>query len=328
MPKFQPFPSLFAGLVIGLLLLITSQFLVSLTHLRDVNERGHSADKLRVALLLEGPTYDQGWNSSALESMTELQKKLGFSLEVAGNLKPEQIQETAAKYAKNNYDLVLGHGGIFSAPFTEVARSFPNTRFVSFNGEAPYPNQTTIRYDMKPAGHLVGMLAAKMSRTGKVGYIVVDKPHEYAQVEGFREGVRKASPKTTVIVGKASDFNDVAGAVQITRQMIDQGVDVIYTTGDSFNLEVITEAQRAKVYTIGYIADQRFIAPDYVLASMTQDLRQCYRTIMEQFTENRLPSGKVTYGLGEGVNKLSPMGPMVPQKIREEIMQELNFLLK
>jgi len=328
MPRLQPFPSLFTGLVIGLLLLITSQFFISMTHLRDVNEDGHSTDKLRVALLLEGPTYDQGWNSSALESMTELQKKLGFSLEIANNLKPDQIRATATRYAASDYHLILGHGVIFSEPFTEVARSYPNTRFVSFNGEAPYPNQTTVRYDMKPAGYLVGMLAAKMSRTGKVGYILVDKPPEYAQVTGFQEGVQKASPKATVVVGKVADFNDVAGAVRLTREMIAQGIDVIYTTGDSFNLEVITEAQRAKVYTIGYIADQRYIAPQYVLASMTQDVRQCYRQIMEQFTQNRLPSGKVMYGLGEGVNQLSPFGPMVPQKIREEIEQELKLLLQ
>ncbi len=328
MPKLHPFPALFVGLVAGLLLLITSQFLISMTHLKAINERGHSTDKLRVALLLEGPTYDQGWNSSALESLKELQQRYGFSLEVANNLKPDQVKAAATKYAANDYDLILGHGVIFSEPFTQVASSYPNTRFVSFNGEAPYPNQTTIRYDMKPAGFLVGTLAAKMTRSGKVGYILVDKPPEFAQAKGFQEGVQKASPKAEVIIGKVPDFNDIENAVRTTREMIARGVDVIYTTGDSFNLGVITEAQRSKVYTIGYIADQRFIAPDYVLVSMLQDVRQCYRIIMEQFMQNKLPSGKVMYGLGEGVNRLSPFGPMVPQKIREEIDKELKLLLQ
>lgn len=148
------------------------------------------------------------------------------------------------------------------------------------------------------------------------------------QVEGFRAGVQKASLQASVTVGKVPDFNDVSTAVRITREMIAQGVDVIYTTGDSFNLAVITEAQRAKVFTIGYIADQRYIAPDYVLASMVQDVGQCYRIILEQFTQNRLPSGKVMYGLEEGVNQLSPYGPMVPQKVREEIDGELKQLLQ
>lgn len=328
MHNLQPFPALFTGLVVGLLLLITSQFLTSMDHLETINETGHSASKIRVALLLEGPTYDQGWNSSALESLTELHEKYGFSLEVANNLKPDQITEVARKFASNGYDLILGHGVIFSEPFTQVAVFYPQTRFVSFNGEAPHNNQTTIRYDMKPAGRLIGMLAAKMSKTNKVGYILVDKPTEYAQLEGFREGVAHSGPRTNVITGKVPDFNDITGAVRVTREMIVQGVDVIYTTGDSFNLEVITEAQRSHVYSIGYIADQRYIAPEYVLGSMVQDVRQCYRAIMDQFTIGKLPTGKVMYGLAEGVNHLSPYGPMVPKEIREEIDRELKRLIQ
>ncbi|MBW5469291.1 BMP family ABC transporter substrate-binding protein [Brevibacillus formosus] len=328
MPKLLPFPVLFTGLVVGLLLLITSQFITSMKHLDKVmNKSSHSSDKVRVALLLEGPTYDQGWNSSALESMTELQKRFNFSLEIANNIKPEQIKKVAEKYAANDYDLILGHGLIFSDPFTDVALRYPKSHFVSFNGEAPHPNQTTIRYDMKPAGKLVGILAAKMTKSDKVGYIMVDKPTELTQVEGFIEGVKKASPKTTIIVGKVPDFNDIEGAIRTTRDMISQGVDVIYTTGDSFNLEVITEAQRAGVFTIGYIADQRYIAPEYVLASMMQDVRQCYRIIMEQFIQGDLPNGKVMYGLAEGVNRLSQFGHMVPANVREDLERELQNLI-
>lgn len=328
MPKLQLFPVLFAGLVVGLLLLITSQFLTSMKHLRELNEQGSTTEKLRVALLLEGPSYDQGWNSSALESITEMQKRFGFSLEIANHIKPDQITAVAEKFASNDYDLILGHGVIFSEPFSSVALKYPHSHFVSFNGKAPHQNQTTIRYDMKPAGRLVGMLAAKMSKTNKVGYILVDKPPEMAQAKGFREGVKKASPKAKVIVETVPDFNDSKNAVKATQQMIAQGVDVIYTTGDSFNLEVITEAQRAKVYTIGYIADQRYIAPDYVLTSLIQDVRQCYRIILEQYVDNKLPSGEVIYGLAEGVNRLSPFGPMVPDSIREEITREVKQLTK
>ena len=327
---FKPrlFPLLLPGLIIGMLTLITSQFLTSMKHIQQIDAGSSIPNQIRVALLLEGPTYDQGWNSSALESMIELQKNYGFSLEIANNLEPDKIAETARKFASNGYDLILGHGTIFSEPFNKVSPFYPQTRFVSFNGEALHDNQTTIRYDMKPAGYLVGILAARMSKTGKVGYIVVDKPPEFPQVDGFREGVAKHVPGTEVFVGHVPDFNDVQTAIKVTRDLIASGVDVIYTTGDSFNLEVISEAQRSKVYTIGYIADQRYIAPDYVLASMLQDVEQCYRTIINQFVQGKLPTGTVMYGFAEGVNSFSPFGPMVPQEIRNEIMQELQRLTK
>ncbi|MEJ8547817.1 BMP family ABC transporter substrate-binding protein [Brevibacillus borstelensis] len=328
MPKLKPFPALFACLVIGLLLLNTSQFLTSMNHLRQMEEKGTPDRRLRVVLMLEGPTYDQGWNSSALESLTELQKKYGFSLEVASNLDPARITSAAEQYASSGCDLIFGHGVIFSDPFTKVAPFYPETRFVSFNGDAPHSNQTAIGYDMWPAGYLVGKLAAQMTRTRKVGYIVADKPTEFDQLDGFKKAVKDTSARTNVVVGKVRDFNDIAGATKAAKDMISKGVDVVYTTGDSLNLAVITEAQRANIYAIGYIADQRYIAPNHVIASMIQDVQQCYRTIMSQFTAGKLPSGKVTYGLKEGVNRLSSFGPMVPKEIREEIKRELEQLIE
>jgi transcriptional activator of comK gene len=321
------FPFLFASLVIGLLLFITDQFITSMRHIEQIKHKHHEGDNPHVVLMLEGPTYDQGWNSSALESMTELQKRYGFTLEIANNLKPEQITSVAQKYASSGVNLILGHGVIFSEPFTKIAPLYPETRFVSFNGEAVHPNQTTVRYDMRPAGFLVGKLAALMSKQHKVGYIVVDKPTEYAQVEGFQLGVKATRPDTVVDVGVVPDFNDITSAIRVAREMIAKGTDVIYTTGDSFNLAVITEAQRANIYAIGYIADQRYIAPNHVLASLVQDVRQCYRTIMAQYMNGELPSGKVMFGLAEGVNRLSPFGPMVPASVREEINRELQRLI-
>jgi transcriptional activator of comK gene len=322
------FPFLFAGLVVGLLLFITSQFFASMKHIEQANESGQESDVPKVALLLEGPTYDQGWNSSALESLTELQQKYHFSLEIANNLKKDQISSVAQKYASNGFDLIFGHGIVFSQPFTKIAPFFPETRFVSFNGEAVHPNQTTIRYDMKPAGFIVGELAALMSKRQKVGYIVTDKPTEYDQVNAFKRGVKRIDPKVKVEVAKVPDFNDVASATKAARTLIAKSVDVIYTTGDSYNLAVITEAQRANIYAIGYIADQRYMAPNHVLASLVQDVRQCYRTIMAQYIRGNLPAGKVTYGLTEGVNRLSPFGPMVPPEVQERIKRDLQTAIK
>jgi transcriptional activator of comK gene/basic membrane protein A len=320
------FPMVFGGLVAGLLLLITSQFLLSLQQIRQAN---HSEANLpRIALLLEGPTYDQGWNSSAFESLQELHKTYGFPLKIASNLKAEEITAVAEAYAATGYDLIIGHGVIFSEPFSRIARFYPKTRFVSFNGETAHPNQSTVRFDMKPAGYIVGKLAALMSKSHKVGYIVIDKPPEYAQVEGFKQGVKAADPHAVVEVAKVPDFNDIPAALSATRRLIEHGVDVIYTTGDSFNLAVITEAQKSDIYAIGYISDQRYIAPNHVLASLVQDVSSVYRLLFKNYFNGTRPSGKVTYGIAEGVNYLSPFGPMVPESVREEINKELRTLMK
>jgi len=325
MLKNKVVPIIFALLITGLLSLITIQFMVNMKKLSTTETESTSIPK--VALLLEGPTYDQGWNSSALDSLEQLKEEYGFDLSISDNIDPKEIATVAASYAKQGYDLILGHGVIFSGPFTSIAPSYPDTRFVSINGRAVYPNQTAIRHNMKPAGYLMGKLASLMSKKNKIGYILVDKEPEYAQVQGYQKGAASTGKNTTVIVKKVKDFNDVDNAKKATQEMINQGVDVVYTTGDSFNLPVITMAKNAKIYAMGYIDDQRYIAPDYVIACMLQDNKQMYRTVYDQFSKGRLAAGEVVYGLKEKVNQLSPFGPMVPETVKQQMQQTLQQLV-
>ncbi|MGE5704303.1 MAG: BMP family ABC transporter substrate-binding protein [Clostridia bacterium] len=322
--RLQWFPLLFVAVVVALLVWITWRFSSNIQQLNTI----HSHPQFRVALLLEGPSFDQGWNSSALESITGLREKFSFELEIADQLSASKITETASNYAARGYDLIIGHGVAFSEPFKQVSPYFPNTRFVTFNGEAQYANQTNIGYDMNGSGFLMGKLAALMSKTNKVGYLVADFPNERSQLEWFKRGVASEKPLAKVIVQTVKGYNDKEAAVQAARVMISQKVDVLYTLGDSFNLPVIMEAQKANIYAIGYIADQRYIAPNHVLACIVQDVGMMYYQIFSQYAAGHLPSGNVHYGLPEGANRLSPFGPMVPASVQQAIHAELKRIMQ
>lgn len=281
---------------------------------------------LRVALLLQGPTYDQGWNSSAVISLTRLKDTYGFELEIASDLQPGQYAVTASSYGEKGFDLVFGHGNVFSDPFVQVAGKYPKTRFVTLNGRAVYPNQTAILHNMEPAGYLVGKLSALMSKSKKVGFIYVDKPHEEKLKQGFLNGVRETDPNVEAVLRGVSSYYDVEHALEAAHSMIKQGVDVIFTAGDSYNFPVIAACQEANIYAIGYITDQRYMAPNHVLASLIQDVGQIYNNTMQDFVNNRLPSGEITYALQGGVNRLSSFGPMVPQHVQEEMLKTIHRL--
>ncbi|MFM1653178.1 BMP family ABC transporter substrate-binding protein [Brevibacillus sp. B_LB10_24] len=306
------------------LLFLTLLFLFNLNQIRSSNSGAHNT--VRIALLLEGPTYDQGWNSTALESLQQLADTYKFELTVADNMNVEQIYSSVSAYGKQGYDLVIGHGVIFSSPFTAAASRFPRTRFITVNGTAAHPNQTVVRYDLWSAGFLVGKFAAMMSNNHKVAYLAVDKPQEIAQQEGFKAGVATADDSTVTYVQKLPDFSSKEQALQATRSLIQNGVDVIYTTGDSFNLTVITEAQKANIYVIGYVSDQRFIAPNHVLTSLILDVKQVYNNLIERYFNGQLPAGEIYYGLAEGGVHLGPFGPMVPDFIKEKMNAEKQQL--
>lgn len=321
--RLQWFPFLFVLVVVVLLISITWRFANNMGQLNQIAP----PSQFRVALLLEGPSFDQGWNSSALESINRLRDRFSFELEIADQLSAAKITETASKFAAQGYDLIIGNGIVFSEPFSHVAPHYPRTRFVTFNGQATHLNQTNIDYDMAGSGYLMGKLAARMSKSHKVGYIVPNNPNEQKQIEWFKRGVATVKPQTSVSVMTVASYNDDVAALQAAHTLIDNQIDVIYTLGDSYNLPVITAAKKANIYAIGYIADQRYMAPNNVLTSVIQDVNMVYTLILQQYANGALPSGNVNYGLAEGAIRLSPFGPMVSPRVQHLINRELTQIM-
>ncbi|WP_232697259.1 BMP family ABC transporter substrate-binding protein [Brevibacillus daliensis] len=314
------------ALVIWLLLILTFQFLVSMNQIQQYSRTTSTSPK--IALLLEGPTYDQAWNSTALQSMYQLQDKYKFELEIVKEIDKNKIEKVASNLAAAKFDLVIGHGIIFSSPFDAIAPSYPDTRFVTLNGEVNHPNQTVIKFDMEPAGYVIGKLSTLMTKTNKVGFIVTNMPNDMPLLAGLKRGVAESSPKTTAIIKIIPDYNDQEAAIHASKELIAENVDVIYSAGDSINLTVITVAQKHDILSIGYISDQRFIAPNHVITSLMQDVNQVYTNLIDQFLFDQLPNGIVNYGLREGVNHLGPYGPMVSDEVKLEMTKTIDQLTR
>lgn len=319
------FVYIIGALVIWLLLLLTFQFLLNMKQIQEFTRK--NVAEHQIALILEGPTFDQAWNSAALQTMYKLQDKYHFDLEIVQEVDRHKIKAVASNLADSGYDLIMGHGIVFSEPFTEVAAIYPNTRFVTLNGTAHYPNQTVIQFDMEPAGYIIGKLATLMSKTKTVGFIVADMPNDKPLAKGLERGVKETDPSARALIKFIPDYNDTKAAVKAARNlMIEHKADVIYSAGDSINLQVINEVQKRNVLAIGYISDQRFLAPNHVISSLVQDVEQIYTTLIEQYLQKKLQSGTVLYGLNENVNCLGPYGKMVPVSVQMEMNHTIEKL--
>lgn len=319
------FVYIIGALVIWLLLLLTFQFLLNMKQIQEFTRK--SVAEHQIALILEGPTYDQAWNSAALQTMYKLQDKYHFDLEIVQEVDRKKIKTVATDLAESGYDLIMGHGIVFSDPFTEVAVNYPKTRFVTLNGTATYPNQTVIQFDMEPAGYIIGKLATLMSKTKTVGFIVADMPNDKPLANGLKRGAMETDPSVKALLTFIPDYNDTEAAVKAARNlMIEHNADVIYSAGDSINLQVINEVQKRNVLAIGYISDQRFLAPNHVISSLVQDVQQIYTTLIEQYLQEKLQSGTVLYGLNENVNCLGPYGKMVPISVQLEMNRTIERL--
>lgn len=120
--------------------------------------------------------------------------------------------------------------------------------------------------------------------------------------------------------------DDGAKAVKLLRELKDEGVDIVYAKGNSYNQEVIQEAKKQKMYVIGYLDDQAYMGRPVILTSVINDVPQAYNAIMKDyFSKKGLRSREVKLDARDGVYKLAPFGPMYSKQEKQILYSKVRM---
>src|SRR5208283_767131 len=152
----------------------------------------------------------------------------GFKTAYSENVSDADEAEAMRDYASQGYQIVMGHSGRFVSAMEQVAPDFPKTQFIAVSGnEGKPPNVMSIDWNNAQFGCQLGLLAARMSKTHKVGgvYGLQGVPNITAQAGGFRICATKAGAQVTIIYFK--DMEDAAQAKEAELSLIGQGADFI-----------------------------------------------------------------------------------------------------
>ncbi len=181
----------------------------------------------KAAILLPGSANDQSWNALGYAILKSLEPH-GFKTAYSENVSDADEAEALRDYASQGYQIVMGHSGRFVSAMEQVAPDFPKTQFIAVSGnEGKPPNVMSIDWNNAQFGCQLGHLAARMSKTGKVGgvYGLQGVPNITAQAGGFRICAEKAGAKVTILYIK--DMEDAAEAKEAALSLIAGGADFI-----------------------------------------------------------------------------------------------------
>src|SRR5690349_5844680 len=87
------------------------------------------AEQLKVALVLPGSITDGTFNAAAYQGLKEAEKKYSIRASYQENTPPAEMEIALANYARDGYDIVIGHGFQFAEPAMNVHKRFPKTWF-------------------------------------------------------------------------------------------------------------------------------------------------------------------------------------------------------
>lgn len=286
---------------------------------------------MRVALLTPGSISDGGWNQAAYEGLLRIRDELGAEVSNVETRTPAQFEEEFRSYGAAGFDLVFGHGFEYQEAAAKVAPSFPKTVFITTSGNTVRPNVAPMVFELEQATYLCGVLAGRMTRTGRLGLIGgVDLPSIRSTFLAFRAGAEAVRPGVSVREVFLGRFDDVGAAREAALALLDEGADFLLHQANDAGRGVFQAVQeRAKqgqeVYAFGTNRNQNAMAPDVVIASAVLDVPAAFVEVARRVEEGRFVAEPIRLGMKEGIVSFvmnAALAPRVPAPVLQEIVQD------
>ena len=281
------------------------------------------ASKTRVGIVFDiGGKDDRSFNAAAWagvkcaetgrspDGQTDCGKPaLGIVLRDAEPGTPTSLEPAMRAFAEHGYDLIIGVG-FAQAPILEaVARDYSNIHFAIVDGVSELPNVASLVFKEHEGCYLVGMIAARTSRTGTLGFLGgmdIGLIHRFAR--GFEEGARAVNPGIRIIqnyVGVTdAAWNNPGKGKEIALAQLAKGADVIFTAAGNSGLGAFDAVEqagmengRARRFVIGVDSNQNMVKPGFVLTSMVKRVDNVVYDMVKDVAAGRFKGGVHVFGL-------------------------------
>ncbi len=281
----------------------------------------------KVALITPGPVSDAGWSAMAYEGLKGIQTATGAKIanEVAGGAK---IKDSMRSFAQDGYQLIIGHGFEYNEPAIELSKDFPDTVFVSSSGGKFTRNAGAFRFYLEQGFYLAGILAAEMTKTGKIATVGIDTiPSIVSTFKAYEAGAKSVKPDIQIIRMSLAMNTDIQAAKQAALSAIDQGADVLIHQANAAAQGVFDAAKEKGVYAIGANLDQNSNSSGAVLASATIVAKPAFIALAEEVKAGKHKGGIQLFGMKEGAIDFI-MNPALAGKVTPEAMQKVESARK
>ncbi|HAF16618.1 MAG TPA: BMP family ABC transporter substrate-binding protein [Blastocatellia bacterium] len=222
---------------------------------------------------------------------------------------PTSIEPAMRAFAERGYDLIIGVGFAQAPIIEQVAKEYPNIHFAIVDGVSELPNVASLVFKEHEGSYLVGMLAAKTTKTGTLGFVGgMDIPLIHRFETGYEEGARAVNPNIRIIqnyVGVTdSAWNNPGKGKELALAQIGKGADVIFTAAGNSGLGAFDAVEqagkqngRATHFVIGVDSNQNMVKPGFVLTSMVKRVDNAVYSIVEDVVKGKFQAGFHVYGL-------------------------------
>lgn len=286
-----------------------------------------------VGFIFVGARDDFGYNQAAYIGSQAVEEAFP-DLKI---LRVENVPETAE--AERVMEQMINDGAkiIFPTsyghldPALNVAKRHPDVAFFHQGGLKTAENLGTYFGTIFEPVYLAGVAAGKMSKTGKLGYIVsVPIPQVLLNVNAFQRGAQSVNPDATTTVVFTGSWCDPGQQANAANSLIDGGADVLSQHQDCTKT-VIETAERRGAMTVGYHADASSLAPNGWIIGSVWNWPALYvdmvQTAMDGNFDGSKYDGKFRGTLADDIVMLTDFGANVPEDVKALVEEKKQAML-
>ncbi len=274
-------------------------------------------EPLKVGFVYVSPVGDAGWTYQHDLGRKELEAALGDKVETSFvESVPEgaDAERVIREFAASGHQLVFTTSFGYMNPTIKVAKQFPKVIFEHATGYKRGKNVSTYLARFYEARYLTGIVAGKMTKSNKIGYVAAFPiPEVVRGINAFTIGLRSVNPGAQVNVVWVSSWYDPGKERAAAEALIAQGADIITQHTDS--TAPVQAAEDKGVYAIGYHSDMSMYGPKAHLTAATHLWGGYYTKIAKAVLAGDWSSQSTWGGIGDGMIELAPFGPAVPGEV-------------
>ena len=196
-----------------------------------------AADKLKIGFIYLGPVGDLGWTYQHDLGRLEMLKEFGDKVETTfleNVSEGPDSERSIEQLARAGNKLIFTTSFGYMEPTLKVAKKYPNVHFEHATGYKRNPNMSTYSAKWYQGRYIQGLIAAKMSKAGVLGYIgSFPIPEVVSGINATIIAAQTINPNIKVKIIWANTWFDPGKEADAAKALIDQGADVIMQHTDS-----------------------------------------------------------------------------------------------
>ena len=263
-----------------------------------------AADFTPAVIFDMGGKFDKSFNEAAYHGAEKFKDETGIPYLEFEVTNESQRDQALRRMARRGANVVIAVGFSFATPLEEIAKEFPDTKFVIIDSVVDAPNVQSVVFKEHEGSFLVGMAAAMASKTGKVGFVGgMDIPLIRNFAYGYEQGVKYVAPKDEVFVNMTGTtpaaWNDPAKGAELAQSQFDRGADVVYAAAGGTGIGVLQAAADSGKLSIGVDSNQNYLHPGSVLTSMLKRVDVAVYNAFKTAKDGTWKAGENNLGLAE-----------------------------